>query len=205
VRAFEWDTGKQNFPLLFGLREALGYGAAENARQLALVLNLHPAGLETTARTIGAAAILGCRGGQVRVEKVAGVIPRVRVVPPANEVNGVHVPVGEVNNVRFGAAVLEERPERVRIAATGPGLLVLADTAAPGWIARVDGVAAPVRTVEAEFRAVDLREGDHEVLFEYSAPGLRAGALISALALLVCLTGLAATARSPPSALSTRP
>lgn len=205
VRAFEWDTGKQNFPLLFGLREALGYGATENARQVALVRNLHAAGLEATARTIGAAAILGCRGGQVRVEKVAGAIPRVRVAPPGYEVNSVRVPASEVNNVHVGAAVLEDRPERVRIAATGPGLLVLADTAAPGWTARVDGVAAPVRTVEAEFRAVDLREGEHEVLFEYSAPGLRAGAWVSGLALLVCLIGLAATARSPPSALNTHP
>jgi hypothetical protein len=192
VRAFEWDTGKQNFPLLFGLREALGYGAAENARQLALVRNLHAAGLEATARTIGAAAIISCRAGHVQVEKVAMAIPRVRVVPAGHEVDGVHNPAGDANNVHFGAAVLEERPERVRIAATGPGLLVLADTAAPGWTARVDGVLAPVRTVEAEFRAVDLREGDHEVLFEYSAPGLRAGALVSALALLVCLIGLAA-------------
>jgi hypothetical protein len=50
-----------------------------------------------------------------------------------------------------------------------------------------------------------LREGEHEVLFEYSAPGLRAGAWVSGLALLVCLIGLAATARSPPSALNTHP
>lgn len=182
VRAFEWDTGKQNLPLLFGLREALGYGAAESARQLALVRGLHPSGLEATARAIGAAAILGCRGGELHVTPLASPLPRVRVVTDSGQLR---------------AAILEDHPERVRIGATGPGLLVLADTAAPGWSARVDGAAVALRTVEAEFRAVDLREGDHEVVFEYRAPGLRAGALVSALALLVCLASLRRGSRWP--------
>jgi len=79
VRAFHWDTGKENFPLLFGLREALGYGAAENPRQLALGARARPSGLEATARAIGAAAILGCSDGKVRVRPVSSAVARVRV------------------------------------------------------------------------------------------------------------------------------
>src|SRR5712691_8536199 len=175
VRAFHWDTGKENFPLLFGLREALGYGAAENPRQLALVHALRPSGLEATARAIGAAAILGCSDGKVRVRPVPSAIARVRVDGDGSR-----------------AQLVEDLPERARISAQGPGLLVLADAAAPGWSVRVDGVPVEIHTTAELFRAVELPPGRREAIFEYSAPGLRAGAIISGLALVLCAVLVAA-------------
>jgi hypothetical protein len=71
-----------------------------------------------------------------------------------------------------------------------PGLVVLNDSFGPGWSVQVDGRdAEPVR-VNDVMRGVAVGAGRHEVTWTYRVPGLRAGAALSAVGLLV-LAGLA--------------
>jgi len=87
-----------------------------------------------------------------------------------------------------------------------PGLVVLNDSFAPGWRVRVDGRdAVPVR-VNDVMRGVAVPGGTHQVTWRYRVPGLRAGAAISAVGLLLCV-GLAGALlvrrrRALPDALS---
>lgn len=83
---------------------------------------------------------------------------------------------------------------RIVVEADGPGHLVVADAKQSGWTATVDG--EPTELVEADHAgvAVALDAGRHEVALRYEPPGLRAGALISALALAVTLALAAAGA-----------
>jgi hypothetical protein len=75
-------------------------------------------------------------------------------------------------------------PDRVELvcASRGGGYAVLLDKWAPGWSATVDGRDTRVFRADGLFRAVALPPGRHEVVFTYRTPGLRLGALISALA-----------------------
>lgn len=87
------------------------------------------------------------------------------------------------------AAVREPWPERVEVeVAEGGGWLVLTDTLSAGWTATLDGSPVPIALANGWQRAVWVPEGAHDVVFEYRAPGLREGALVSA----VCLAALAA-------------
>jgi hypothetical protein len=80
----------------------------------------------------------------------------------------------------------EWTPNRIRIAADGPGRLVLSELAYPGWRVEVDGDPAVLQTEGGLFRAVDLPAGVHEVQFTLRPASLLAGlgiTLISGLAL----------------------
>jgi hypothetical protein len=79
------------------------------------------------------------------------------------------------------AAIEAETAGRVRISARSArsALLVLNDTWAPGWTARVDGAPAPILRANDLVRGVSLPPGEHQVLFEYRTPGLRAGAAVA--------------------------
>ena len=75
-----------------------------------------------------------------------------------------------------------------------PGILRVLESWDPGWRATVDGrVSLPVPADDA-FLAVPLGPGTHRVVFEYSTPGLAAGAVVS-LASTVTLFALAWGAR----------
>ncbi len=76
----------------------------------------------------------------------------------------------------------------IRAQLSRPGLVVLNDSFAPGWSVQVDGRdAEPVR-VNDVMRGVAVGAGAHEVTWTYRVPGLRAGAALSAVALLVLLS-----------------
>jgi hypothetical protein len=93
---------------------------------------------------------------------------------------------GRVSVADRSNASVAIRAELVR-----PGLVVLNDSWAPGWSVQVDGRdAAPVR-VNDVMRGVAVGAGTHEVAWSYRVPGLRAGAAMSAVALLM-LCALAA-------------
>ncbi len=93
----------------------------------------------------------------------------------------------------WDARILEDAPERVRIAARAPvdGFVVLGDAFAPGWSAAVDGAPARLLRADGLFRAVPVTAGAHEVILRYRPPGLFASALLSGagalLALLWCV------------------
>jgi len=59
-------------------------------------------------------------------------------------------------------------PNRVRVRASGPGLLVLSEVAYPGWRVRVDGAPAELRTPAGVLRGVLLPAGGHTVEFSYT-------------------------------------
>jgi uncharacterized membrane protein YfhO len=72
--------------------------------------------------------------------------------------------------------------------------LVLSDTWFPGWEARVDGEARPIRLANGQHRAVRVRPGERTVIFEYAPRSWRDGLLVSlvtAILVGVCF-GLAA-------------
>lgn len=66
---------------------------------------------------------------------------------------------------------------------TTGGLVVLRDTFARGWTAKVDGNDAPMYAVNVLSRGVVVPPGRHRITMSYMPPGLIAGAAISLLTL----------------------
>ncbi len=83
--------------------------------------------------------------------------------------------------------LLEDTPQRVvaQVSATAPAVLVLRDALAPGWHASVDGQVQPIVRADGLFRAVAVPAGQHQVVWQFAAPGLQAGLVASGLAWLV--------------------
>ncbi len=103
-------------------------------------------------------------------------------------------PLGET--AVAGAAQIEIQTydlNRVQLTADleQPGFLVLSDTYYPGWRVTVDGEETAVYRANSVLRAVYLPAGRHEVLFSFLPPDFIWGGVISLLALLLCLLGLA--------------
>lgn len=93
--------------------------------------------------------------------------------------------------------VLQDDPERIRVTvdAAGNGYVVVADALQDGWQAEVDGAPAPLVDADHAGVAVFVRTGHHEVTL-YWPPGLKSGAAISAISLLLLLgVGASAIAR----------
>ncbi|MBV8201889.1 MAG: YfhO family protein, partial [Acidobacteria bacterium] len=85
-----------------------------------------------------------------------------------------------------GLAVIRREPGRWEIGwrAAEPRLLVVAETWAPGWRALVDGQPRPVEAAAGALLGVRLGPGAGRAELRYRPPGLLAGALISAAAVL---------------------
>jgi len=82
---------------------------------------------------------------------------------------------------------LDDRPDFVRLAVDGErgNWLVLRDTCAPGWRARIDGGDRPIVRADSLFRAVWVPPGRHIVEFRYRPASFTVGCLVSALSLVV--------------------
>ena len=84
------------------------------------------------------------------------------------------------------AVIVDDGAERLRITlppGVSTGWLVLRDACYPGWVARVDGAAAPIACFEGLFRAVELGPGARGVVFAYEPASVRLGLLLSGLGL----------------------
>jgi hypothetical protein len=79
--------------------------------------------------------------------------------------------------------------ERYSVTVDGPGYLVMRDSYARGWKARVDGRPAPVRRANGKHRAVFVPAGARQVTLRYHPPGLGIGLALS-LTSLLALAGL---------------
>ncbi len=67
------------------------------------------------------------------------------------------------------ATILEESGRSLAVQVEGPGgYLVVSDTIAPGWTARVDGRPAPLLRADLAFRAVPVPAGTHRVEMLYT-------------------------------------
>lgn len=85
------------------------------------------------------------------------------------------------------ATITRDTPDRVEVAvrADRPGLLVLTDVFAPGWVAERDGVVVPIAQVDGAFRGVAVGPDTRTVVFRY-APGFATlGLGLAVLAVLV--------------------
>jgi hypothetical protein len=91
----------------------------------------------------------------------------------------------------------EARPDRLRIEArlSSAGHVVATDAFDPGWIARLDGRAAPLLRANLGFRAVAVPAGRHDVEMIYRPHGLWPGLLATGSALVLVVAGLATTRR----------
>jgi hypothetical protein len=107
-------------------------------------------------------------------------------------------------DLRRKAAVLGPPPplepcgagEEVRVTALDPsrmvldaalqcrGMVVLADTAFPGWVARVDGRPAPIHEVDGALRGVVVERGHHRIEMTYRPASALLGAAMTLLGLL---------------------
>jgi hypothetical protein len=103
------------------------------------------------------------------------------------------------------ATITLDTPDRVEmdVQPTRPGVLVLSDADAPGWVAEVDGQAAPIYTVDAAFRGIALPAGARHVVFRYGPGFTYVGLLIAALGLLVAIPWIWFTGRRRASAART--
>ena len=81
-----------------------------------------------------------------------------------------------------------------------PGLLVLSEGYYPGWRASVDGEDAPIHRVNVMMRGVVLPAGDHDVVFRFRSATIRAGLVVSLVALAALfLTRRVLTIRATPA------
>ena len=84
------------------------------------------------------------------------------------------------------------RPGLMELSATleRDGLVVVADTYAPGWVATVDGVSTPIWRTNRAMRGVVVPKGIHRIVLEYEPASFRFGLIISAcgMALVLVLT-----------------
>jgi hypothetical protein len=94
------------------------------------------------------------------------------------------------------ARLVGDEPERVRIVLDGEGgsHIVLTDSYFPGWKAFVDGEEREIRLANFFFRAVELRAGDREVVFQYLPRSFTRGRTISLGTLLLGALALVASA-----------
>jgi hypothetical protein len=89
-------------------------------------------------------------------------------------------------------------PDRVVVATSGdrPGLLVLTDLWAPGWVADVDGAAVDVERVDGALRAVPVAAGSHVVTFLYRPWFTYAGFAVAGLGVvMLVIVGFAVRSR----------
>lgn len=112
-----------------------------------------------------------------------------RTVVPADEAEGWRLLAGETLDLsgvavvppgsaaaaagRTGLAVVEQRPERVRVlvACDGPCLLVVARPWSPGWVARVDRASVPLVRANLAGLGALIPAGEHAVELSYSPWG----------------------------------
>jgi hypothetical protein len=76
-----------------------------------------------------------------------------------------------------------------------PGILVVSESAYPGWIAEVDGQPQRWFTVDCVLRGLELGPGSHRVRFEYRPVSIQRGAVLSAVGVGVILRLLVGTRR----------
>lgn len=78
-----------------------------------------------------------------------------------------------------------------KVRSTEPGYLVTTDAYYPGWRAYVDGVPTPIYRANIAFRAIEVPEGEHRVVYRYEPTWLPLAVTLEAVSALVIALGLA--------------
>ncbi len=83
------------------------------------------------------------------------------------------------------AVITQYAPEQIVITTNAPAdaLLLLTESAYPGWQAAVDGVPVPLYRADANFQAVFVPAGEHEVVFTFESRSFRDGRVLTLLGL----------------------
>ena len=107
-------------------------------------------------------------------------------------VAGLGTPPGGPSTSPGTATITLDTPDRIEIRAHAEtaGLLVLADTYAPGWVAEVDGRPVEIVPVDIALRGVALPAGEHLVTFRYRPLETLAGFVIAAVTALLGIAWL---------------
>jgi hypothetical protein len=84
------------------------------------------------------------------------------------------------------ARVIDWQADRIKIEATGPGLLVLSEVIAPDWAATLDGESSAIFATDVALRGVYVPWGAHTIELVYQPRRVYAGAIISVLGLIAC-------------------
>jgi hypothetical protein len=108
---------------------------------------------------------------------------------------------GAADGFRAVTRVLSRRTNTlvVEVEVSHPGWLTAVEGYEPGWTAHVDGEPVPVLRANALFRAVPVPAGAHRVEMRYRPPGLGAGILLTATAVVTSLGVVAAGSRAARS------
>jgi hypothetical protein len=140
------------------------------------------------SRAIVAAHVAAVSGedGEVAAIRAARFDPRTDAVVRRDDAARVGAPVA---GARGTARIVGERNARVTLRASlsRAGLVVLDDAWAPGWRVTVDGRPARPLRADVLVRAVAVPAGTHTVEWRYVVPGLREGALLSVVGVLLLL------------------
>jgi len=94
----------------------------------------------------------------------------------------------DFNTVRF--IKFENDRVIVDVSTETPGMLVMSDVYAPGWMVRVDGKDSKLYRTNYAFRGVFLSEGDHIVSFTYRPRDFQIGILLSIVGVAIIGLGL---------------
>lgn len=95
-----------------------------------------------------------------------------------------------VAGVSGSAVITADGGDAIELTASGPGLLIVADTWYPGWTALVDGIPTPIVRANLWQRGVELTGGAHTIAMAFTLPRSREGAWISGVAGALWLLGL---------------
>jgi hypothetical protein len=144
-------------------------------------------------------AISGCnydcsRTGDVW-QPLPGALPRIRCVPGSGRELALtaieDLGTAQVDALRAALVgnvdIVHEDPQLIDLQVTVPqdGLLVVADLFYPGWECHVDGQPATIEAAHGVFRAVEVKTGEHRVVFRYRSASFRIGAWCSLAGLAV--------------------
>jgi hypothetical protein len=130
--------------------------------------------------------------------RVAGVADALRAMEAAGFVAGQSAAVeGEPRVARGRCAVRRESPERrvFSCESDAPGWMHVGESFDPGWRAEVNGAPARVARSNELFMAVAVPAGASTVVMSLQPTGLRAGAALSALGVVLVIGAISAARR----------
>lgn len=208
--SFYWNIGKQNVTTMFGVRDALGYIPLTPIMPYVIFRAAGGIQSDHAARLLGATARVSCGPTGPNVRAIPNPLSRAAILSPERRsppqiLEALRDPSSDLGalalversierptpNASGTVVFTEDAPERVALHTAGNGgLLVLRDAFAPGWSGLVDGATAPVFRVNGLWRGIEVPAGEHNVVFQYTAPGFRSGLLISLAACALALIAL---------------
>ena len=81
----------------------------------------------------------------------------------------------------------------IAVEASAPGLLVVSENYADGWIATVDGEEVEILPANHILHGIPIPAGTYNVELRFEPPGLRVGMIISGLAVAAMIATFAVT------------